>query len=797
MDGNLRYAVRRLSQAPGFTVVAVVMLALGIGLSTAAFSITNCLLLRPLPFPRPEQLVRVFRTSTRSKIAWLSPANFVYVRANATSFSSVATFVPHPRNISEKGRDPDPEPGLFVTTNFLTTLGIQPLLGRGFAPDEELPGKPIVVLLTRSYWQRRYGGDPGVIGRTLRLGYEDATVIGVLPDFAGPSPWYGAAWVTQETLYSSPDRTSFWFELVGRLKPGVTHAQAQAELSTLAARIDHDFPRENGDDGMVLMDLPGSDVADAQRRMYWLSTGLSTLVLLIACANLASLQVARALGRATEFAVRNALGARQFDLMAPLLVESALLTLAGAGAGLLLGSWTNQLVSRYFWNGVPIPIDGRVLGFALAVSVLTGLVFGLAPAWLASRDSSEQGLRSRSHGATAAAQHRFKHLLVVAQLASALVLVSSALSLGVAVRDTVSRNLGWQPAGLFSGFVNINYDTYADNAKKVRFLEQLRDQAARIPGVTGATLATQEPIYGYFWEQRVVIEGEAPVEAGREQPVEATSVDPGYFHLLGIPLRGGALFPAGLRMGDAGVVVINEAAARHFWPGQDAIGKRVRFVDGDGGWNQVIGVVGNVRMADGFDRPYSELQVYRAITQAPNIHDTLIVKSNLAPEALVAPLRRVLAGIDPDLMLQAMGGVEENHQKRFSRTELTVVTLGSFAFVGLLIALLGLYGVITQLTLQRYREIGIRIALGATYLAVMRLIFGQGLRLLCWGALLGLLGVYGVGLIYARTMPELLLPGPAFEFFITLALSLAGLLACYVPARRAGRIDPVVALRAE
>lgn len=797
MGMHLRFAFRRLAKSPGFSVVAVLMIALGIGLSTSAFSITNCLLLQPPPFPHPEELVRVFRTSTRSKIAWLSPANFLYVRQNATSFSSVATFVPHPRNVTEKGHPPDPEPGLFVTANFLTTLGIQPILGRGFTPDEEQPGKPNVLLLTQSYWQRRFGGDPTVIGRTLRLGFDEATVIGVLPDFAGPSPWYGAAWVTQEYIYqNNPNRDAFWFELVGRLKPGVTHAQAQAELSTLAARIDHDYPRENQDDGMVLLGLSGSDIAASQKRLYWLSTGLSTLVLLIACANLASLQLARALGRASEFAIRVSLGARRLDLMLPLLIESSVLTLAGTASGLLLSSWTNRLVSHLFWNDVPIPLDGRVLGFALAVSVVTGAVFGLAPAWLSARGSTEQALRGHSRASTGVAQHRFKHALVVAQLASALVLVSAAVSLGVAVRDTINRNLGWQPAGLFGAFVNINMGAYDDNGVKVRFLTRLRDGAARIPGVDGATLATQEPFYGYFKEEQVQIEGRAAEVAGRNIPVQATAVDPDYFRLLQIPLRTGTLFPPGIKIGDPDVIVINETAARHFWPGEDAVGKRLRL-DDDGNWSMVIGVVGDVRMADGFDRPYSTFQVYRAITQFPNIHDSLIVKSQLPPEALVAPLRKVLADIDPDLMLQAMGAIATNHDQRFSQAKLTIVTLGSFAFVGLLIALLGLYGVITQLTLQRHREIGIRIALGATYAAVMRLIFSQGIRLLVWGTGLGLLGAALVAQVYHRTMPELQLPGARFEAGVTFLLCVAGLLACYLPARRASRIDPVVALRAD
>jgi putative ABC transport system permease protein len=799
MWAHLRYSLRHLKKAPGFTLIAIAMIGLGIGMSTSAFSITNCILLRSANFPDSDQLVRVFRTSTRSKIAWHSPANFLYVRAAATCFSSLATFVPHQRNVTEKGQIPDPEPGLYVTANFLSTLGVQPILGRGLAPDEDLPGKSKVALLTETYWKHRFGGDSGIIGRTLRVGFDDVTVVGILPDFEAPSIGYRSAWVVPETIWGgyAADRNAWWFEMVGRLKAGVSHAQAQAELSALAARIDHDHPKENGNDGMVLLNLAGSDVEASQRQLYWLSTGLSTLVLLIACANLASLQIARALGRGSEFAIRSSLGARRIDLMAPLLIESAVLTIAGTLAGLLLGSWSNQLVSHFFWDGYPIPIDARVLLFALVVSLVTGLIFGLAPAWLASRASTERALRENSRGSTAGRDHhRLKDLLVAGQLASALVLVSAALSLAVAARNTMTRGLGWEPEGLFSAFVDINNDTYGDDAKKVEFVRKLRDQVAQIPGVAGVTVATQEPLYGYFAEQRVMVAGEAPVEPGREQPVQATAVDSSYFRLLGISLKAGDVFDSSRKAGDPKQVVINEAMARHFWPGASPIGKRIRFAD-DGTWNEVIGVVGDVRMAAGFDSPYSRLQVYRVIDQSPSIHNTLIVKSSLPPESLLSPVRKVLAGLNPDLMLQNAGGVEEVNRKDFTQTEFMIATLGSFALVGLMIALLGLYGVIMQLTLQRNREIGIRIALGATHIEVIRLIFSQGARLLLWGTILGLLGAYAVSALYSKTMPELRQPGLAFEALITALLCLAGLVACYLPARVASRIDPVIALRAE
>ena len=797
---DVRHAVRRLAKSPGFTFVAVVMLGLGIGMSTAAFSITNSVLLRSADYPNSDQLVRIFRTSPQSQTNWNSPANFFYLRSAATSFSEIAEFTPHSSNIAEKGEPPEEQFGLVVTANFLTTIGVQPLLGRGFAPDEDQPGKSAVVLLTNTYWKHRFGGDPKVIGRTLRVGVDNLTVIGILPDFDPTNQsWRGADFVMPVTLWPNfPTlRDAKWFDIIARLKPGVSMGAAQAELSTLAARIDHDYPADNGLDGFRVTHLTGSDADGNTQTLHWLRVGLAVLVLLIACANLASLQLARAIGRYSEFAVRSALGASRFDLVMPLLVESLVLTLAGGVVGLMLGHWTNHLISHYLWGGFPIPLDARVLSFAFLASLATGLTFGLAPAWMTWRIPTGAALNQISRGSTATrSQHRFKFLLVVGQLALALVLVSAALSFGIAIRQSLKRNLGWQPEGLFSGFISVNRDVYKPDAKKTEFLNELRSKLGQIPGVTAVSITSGEPLVGYFDQQRVVVEGSPPVLPGREQPAQAIAVDPRYFPILGIPLRAGRQFPSNVKAGDPGVIVINETMARQYWSVQDAIGKRVRFADQDG-WNEVIGVVGDVHMAAGFDSPYSRIQIYRALEQAPHIHYTFILSSAMPPEALVTSARRALGEIDPDLMLQEAGSVDARMHAAVSEYNLMLFSMGAFAFVGLLIALIGLYAVITQVTMQRHREFGIRIALGASYPAMLGLVLSHGARLVFFGTILGVLGSAGINMVYRHAMPELQLPGVAAELMITSLLCLAALVACFLPARRAGQIDPVIALKAE
>lgn len=798
----LKYALRQLAKSPGFTVVSVIMLALGIAMSTSTFSVTNSVLLRAMPFPESDQLVRIFRTAPDSQMLAHSPGNFLDIKAAATSFSSVAAYYQYAANLAEPGQPPEQVYGLNVTASFLPTLGIQPFIGRGFSPDQDQPGKGDVVLLTNSYWMKRFAGDPKIIGRTLRVGIDNLTVIGVLPpSFDTALIWFGASFVRPETIWPSfpTARSAKWYSMIGRLKPGVSLRAAQPELTMLGARLAKDYPADNAVDNLRVTDLGSSFVDGNSRKLYWLITGLAVSVLLIACANLASVQLARAFSRSHEFAVRSALGASRLALMGPLLLESLLLSLGGGILGVLLAYWGNHLISHYFTGSFKIPIDGRVILFACLAALLTGLTFGLAPAWLASRVSTSEALKESSRGSTSGRlQQRLKYILVVGQLAFALVLVSASLSFSIAVKQSLKRDLGWQTTDLTSGVVALPYAPYKQDEKKFEFLRNLREKLGRIPGVTQVAISSQVPIYGYSGQNHIIVEGTAPVPPGREPLVLTSGVDARFFTILKIPIRSGHYFPEDIKAGDPAVVIVNETMARQYWPGQDAIGKRLRFADKEG-WCEVIGVVGDVRMTAGFDNPPSLLHVYRASEHAPSGNGvyTFILKSTLPSDALVKPVRKAVGDIDLDVMVQQIGGVEETLKTILAGNDLMIITLGSFAFIGLLIALIGLYGVITQLTAQRHREIGIRIALGADYGAVVRLILAQSGRLLLGGVIVGLAGAYGVSKIYQQTMPGLQLPGVALEAGITVLLCVVGLAACYLPARRAGRIDPVVALRAE
>ncbi len=797
----LRYAVRRLAKSPGFAIVSVVMLALGIGMSTSTFSVTNSVLLSSMPFPDSDRLLRLFSTSSLSQMMENSPGNFLDIRAaSLPSFSAIAGFIPNNSNVAEPGQPPEQEFGLAVTANFLPILGIQPFLGRGFAADEDQPGKGAVVILTDSYWRHRFAADPKIVGRTLRIGVENMTVVGILPpSFDNTLIWFGCGFLQPMTVYPGwePQRKDKWVSIMGRLKPGSTLPAAQAELATLAARLDHDYPADNGIDGLRATALSSSFVDAGSRKLYWLVVGLAALVLVIACSNLASVQLARAFGRTHEFAVRSALGADRLDLMGPLLVESILITIAGGSLGVLLAHWANHIVSRYFTGNFDIAIDGRVLLFASLASLLTALTFGLAPAWLASRVSAGDALKENSRGSTSSRfQRRLKFALIIGQLALALVLVSAALSFGVAVRNFLKRDLGWQPAGLVTGVVNIPYGIFKEDSKKPVIVRELQENLGRIPGVSRVSIASSVPLYGYQNTKKIIVEGAALFPKGQEPVAFVTGVDGGFFSTMTIPLKEGRYLPAAPKAGDPPVILVNESMARRYWPGQSAVGKRVKFTD-MGGWNEIVGVVGDISVATNFDTPATRMQIYWGLQEEGGIWYTFVLKSSLPSETLVQPIRKSVGGINADLIVEGIGGVPQMLERALAGNNLMIITLGSFAFIGLLIAIIGLYGVVSQLTLQRVREIGIRMALGADYLAVVRLILLQGAVLILSGAALGIAGACGVGAVYRQTMPELRLPSAGLQAGIALLLCLAGLVACYFPARRAGRVNPINALRAE
>lgn len=795
MNINFKLALKGLARTPGYTTVCVLLLALGVGLSTSAFSLANASLLAALPLPKGDQLLRVFATSPRSASLPFRREDYALVQSMG-SFSSVAAYTSELQNIGEPGQTPETQRGLLVSANFLTTLGIEPALGRGFAADEDQPGHANVVLLQNSYWASRFGGDPSLIGRILSLGGDNVTVVGVLPaSFDHMGKWSGQVFVRPLVMARSsvaPARARS-YQVIARLRDGVSVAEAQAEADTAAVRLEKS-PDRDTPAGFRLASLRDSDISESGRRWYWLTTALATLVLVIACTNLASLQLARAFAQRRAYAVRRALGASRFDLVAPLLAENAILTSAGGIAGCLIALGSNHVLQQAFWSGETIPFDGRVTAFAIGASLVAGLVFGLAPAWLASRGSTSDALKEISHGASAGKANRtLKLLLVTSQVALAMVLLNAALSFGLGSRNTLRAELGWQPSNFFSGWIS-SLGNYPSDTSKHQLIDRLRAELTKIPGVSDVSLSTDQPFYGYFGVTRFRLEND---DKNTDNIALTVGVERGLFSLTEVPLMAGRLFPAGIKAGDPKLIVINETMARHLWPAGDAVGRTIRL-GREAERSEIIGVVRDVVRSPTFARPDSPFQIFRPIEQVTSGGYSFLIKSRLSSAALSREVREAIARVDPALTVSYLGGAEEIIRQMVADvSDEKTATLAGLAAIGGLIALLGLYAVVNELTQQRNREMCIRIALGATHRTIVRLVLAQATKPIIGGLVAGGLCAVMMSRFYRETLPGLQLPGALLPAAIAGGLFLAGAAACYLPARKAARVNPVTALRAE
>ena len=801
---DLRFAFRQLAKSPGFTAVAVLMLALGIGLSTSSFSMANAFLLRNVPYPEADRLVRIFGTSRQTQTGGHAPGNAIDLRETATSFSAVALYNGDNYSLGEPGQPAEQVFGMAATADFFNLLGVQPALGRGFVAGEDQPDKPAVLVLSYRAWVRRYAGDANVIGRTVRINTQPVTIIGVLPaTFEAPIVWGPVEFVLPRTMVPGfrTNWTDAWMQVVARLKPGVSLRQAQAELSTLAARLEQAHPKENNGRGLSVVGLAQSNMNGVNRSLLWLMTGIALAMLLIACANLASLQVARAFGRSREFAIRAALGGGRRQLMFPLLVESVVLALIGGGCSLFVASWSNDIIGSMLLignePGYEIPLDGRVFAFAAFSSVLSGVAFGLAPAWLASRAPAADALKEGSRSATSGPSHqRLKRTLIVGELALALALVGVAAAFGVGARSFVHRQVGWNMDGLFTGYLALPYNPYGDDGRSRQFYRTLQPKLAAIPGVQHAAICNNLPMFSLGPSLPLTVEGQPVEESARRPLVQVGTVTSGYFAALQIPLQQGAIFSADITEKDPKVAVVNEAFVRKFWPGQSALGRRVRLGD-DQQWLEVVGVVGDVGMLGRFTALDTPLQLYRPLAQSLTRYGTLVLRTSVTPDAVTKSVREAVAAVDADLPVAGAGSLRTSWERNMTNLNLVIANLAISAGMGLLIAAVGLFGVISQLTAQRTRDIGVRIALGASRGDILRLILGEGVRLMVIGIAVGIPGYYALTMILRGAMPAMALPGLWLLAVNVAALAGTMLLACWFPAHRATRISPVEALRTE
>ncbi len=806
---ELKLAGRSLWKTPGFTAIALLTLALGIGVNTSMFSVISTLLLQPAPYPDSGRLVRVYRTSPQSKTWPHSAPDLQDLREQNHTLDSLTAFQWWAFSFSEPGQPAERLRGVLASADFFPTLSVQPALGRAFTKEETQPGRDQVVVLTHALWQRQFGGDPQIIGRTVRIDGMNLTVIGVMPpDFAYPLLW-GKLDALRPLVLTADwqlSRGNHWLNAIARLKPGVPLAQAGAELDGIAARLVKQFPDTNAGTGVRLVPLHESTMDETGRNVSWLTLGLAGFVLLIACANLANLQLARSSARAREYAIRAALGASRTRLMRQLLGESALLAVAGGGFGVLLAVWVNDLLGRRIDvagdGGLAITLDWRVLGFALAVSFAAALLSGIVPAWLVSRTDVNTALKQQSRGTTGdRSRHRFRQALIAAEIAFALVLLAGAGFFIRGLQRAATRDPGWQTAGLLTGTLTLpdtqTGDRYFKSETRLAFYDHLVERLTALPGVEQASISSSLPINGYNSSRNLAIEGRVDPPAGQEPLADHVFVVPTFFSTIGLQLVEGRLFPDNVRPDSPRVAVINETMARQFWPGTSAVGHRFGNPDPkQREWVEVIGVVRDVGFVANLGLPDTRLQVYRPLVQEPWGYLSIALRAR-NPATLAEPLRRAVAGLDADLPVADIRTISQAMDRAQHNFQVFNQLLAGFAVLGLALAAIGLYGVISNLVVQRMQEFGIRVALGAQAGQVRWLVLGQGLRLAGYGLAAGLLGAFGVVRLLSAVLPGM--PGQDYAVLagnVGLLLATAAF-ACWLPARRATKVDPVIALRAE
>jgi putative ABC transport system permease protein len=809
---GLAYACRTMRKNPGFAVAAILTLALGIGGNTAMFTVIRAVLLKPLEYRDPANLVRLSVDIPRQNLqdVGFTEQRFDAIRSAAKSFTELGAHFIATENmtLSGSGAEPLALNGARVSHDFLHILGVQPALGRSFLAEEDQPGGRPVAMISAQLWKSRFNGDPQVIGTTATLNSVPHTIIGVLPaGFQFPAPDIDV-WVTKPAEFSaiSPQAWSITPILIGigRLKPHVSLEQARAELDVLTRQYDSSHPSDAYP--TMRAALLSSHLVERVRSMLWILFGAVGLVLLAACANVASLLLARATARSSEFAVRAALGAARGRLVQQLLAESLLLALAGGAAGALLATWGVAAIAKFSALNLPrtgeIRVDGMVLGFTAALSIATGVLFGLFPALYASRPDVAHVLRAHGEGRGSAKRVALglstRGLLVVAQVALSIMLLIGAALLMRTLLHLYSLDPGFQPAHLLTMQIALPPARYDTSQKIMTFYSELVRRVETVPGVRGATVALTVPL-GAKWAVAIEVVGQQHASVQERMQVQMQSVSPGYFDTMKVPLRRGREFAARDNVLNAPpVAMINERLARRLWPaypnGQDPLGQHLRLgVDQTSSGLEIVGIVADVR--EGGLVRNAETELYLPTSQYRPQRAGLVVRTDGDPRSFVNAIRGQVLSVDRDQPVTAVATMDELLEASVGQQRLTLWLLAVFAGVAVLLAVVGLCGVISYSVAQRTREVGIRRALGAQQSDILRLIVGQGIGLTLAGVALGIGGAFALtrvmkGLLFGVTAADPATFVEAAALFLVVALA-----ASYLPARRATRIDPMEALR--
>lgn len=810
---DIRYGLRVMRKNPGFIAIAVFALALGVGANTAIFSVVNAILLHPINYNNPDQLVMVWEKSARRGFGQIptSLPNFLDLRTSNSTLEDLGAFSDSNFNLTG-GDQPERVTGVRVSASLLSLIGISPARGRLFVAGEDQPQASRVLILSNHLWQRSFGGNPNLVGQTVALNGDSYIVVGIMPpDFKFP-PAFSATVASSQ--YAMP-KADLWVPLtsdavpmlrdirtlfmIGRLKPGVTAEAAHADMNVVASRLQKEYPAVDADMQVDVVPLSQQITGDIRLALIVLFAAVGC-VLLIACANVANLLLAKASGRQKEVAIRTALGATRLRIIRQLLTEGMLLGLAGGLLGSLLAILLLRQLVIFSPANVSIPdnigIDWQVLGFTLLLSLLTSFLFGLAPALQASKldlnETLKEGGRGNSGGSK---QNRLRSLLVITEVALALVLlIASGLMIKSFLR-LQDVNPGFSSENLITLEMQLPEGKYADKERQAIFQQQLVQRVAQVPGVQSVGTVDNLPFSGNEFNIGVTIEGQPPLSNAERPRVFLRNVSSKYFESMGIPLRKGRNFSDSDNLNVPLVAVINETAARRFWPNEEPLGKRLKRGRPENPWITVVGVVGSVSHTS--LQVASQPELYLPYQQNPGLNLTLVARTTSDPKTFAGAVRREVSAIDSDLPVSNLKFMDEIIGKSVAQPRVYALLLAIFAGLALILASIGIYGVMSYTVTQRTHEIGIRMALGARPADVLKLIVMQGMILGIAGIIIGLIASFAVTRVLASQLYGVTATDPITFAVISILLILVVLIACCVPALRATKVDPMTAVRYE
>jgi predicted permease len=805
--GDLRqdivYAVRKLRAAPAFTIAVALTLALGIGANTAIFSVVNGVLLKALPFPEPDRIVRLRFIYDGQPDAG-SPPELRDFRTRSRTVQSFAMYTGRAVNLVRNGADPELLVGVQVSANWFRILGVSPMLGRAFSDGEDQEGAPKVALLSEGVWRRDFNADPAIVGKAIRLNGEQVTVIGVVSQ-ARAYPLTADVWTpllfTTEQL-ADENRGARYLQMIGRLAPGATIDQAQRELSRIGAEIAAAFPQKYKSLTMQPVPLRSAIVGDLRRPLLVIM-GAVGFVLLIACANVANLLLVRATGRESEMAVRTALGAGRHRLVRQLVTESMLLSLIGAGAGLLLAIWGMTGLLHFAPSDLQLLIgsarlDGRPLGLTIVIAAATGLIFGLLPALHVGGDVAA-ALRAGSRGA------RSRHLaartrggIVIAEVALAVTLLVGAGLLLRSFQHLLAVDPGFRPEGALTFRVALPARSYASDTAQRAFVNALETRLKAIPGVSQSAIASALPMDGSDFTLSFSVQGRPPLPPSQQPSTTLLSATPEFFPAMGIPLVRGRLYTRDAQPGTPKEIVVSREFVKRFFPNEEAIGKYIDLgwsVDGDRRGGVIVGVVGDVKQT-GLGQETEPL-LYLPYAQAPLPSLRVVLRASISPASLTKPARAALRVVDRELPMFAIKPLRDYVAGSIESQRFYAMLLSVFAAVALMLAAIGLYGVIAYAVSQRTHELGVRVALGATSRRIAAMVVGQGLTLSAVGVVVGIAAAFLLTRVLRALLFDVSILDPITFGAVALLLVLVATLASYLPARRASRVDPLIAMRGE